>query len=44
VGLISMIILGYVIFGDIPTWWTLAGGAVVIGSGLYLYYRERQSG
>jgi drug/metabolite transporter (DMT)-like permease len=42
VGLISMSILGYAIFGDIPTWWTLAGGAVVIGSGLYLLYRERQ--
>lgn len=42
VGLISMTILGYLIFGDVPTWWTLAGGAIVIGSGLYLFYRERQ--
>lgn len=41
-GLISMSLLGYFIFGDVPTWWTLAGGAVVIGSGLYLFYRERQ--
>jgi len=31
------------VFGDIPTWWTLAGGAVVILSGLYLIWRERQS-
>lgn len=41
VGLISMIILGYIIFGDVPDIWTLLGGAVVIGSGLYLYFRER---
>lgn len=42
VGLISMIILGYVIFGDVPDVWTLLGGAIVIGSGLYLYFRERR--
>ena len=44
VGLIFMVILGYVMFGDIPTLWTLAGGAIVIGSGLYLLYRERHTG
>lgn len=43
VGLISMVALGYVIFGQLPNLWTLAGGAVVIGSGLYLLYRERRS-
>lgn len=43
VGLISMVILGYMIFGDVPTLWTLGGGAVVVGSGLYLLYRERQA-
>ncbi|MDA7949409.1 MAG: DMT family transporter [Hyphomicrobiaceae bacterium] len=42
VSLLSMIGLGYVVFGDVPTLWTLAGGAVVIGSGLYLLYRERR--
>ncbi len=41
VGLISMSGLGYVVFGDVPTLWTLAGGAVVVSSGLYLLYRER---
>jgi len=44
IGLISISILGYLIFGDIPTWWTLGGGAVVISSGLYLFYREKQRG
>lgn len=42
VGLMWMIILGYFMFGDIPSPWTLAGGAVVILSGLYLLSRERQ--
>jgi drug/metabolite transporter (DMT)-like permease len=36
--------LGYVLFGDVPTLWTLAGGAVVVCSGLYLLIRERQAG
>jgi drug/metabolite transporter (DMT)-like permease len=40
-GLISMSTLGYLIFGQLPTLWTLAGGAVVILSGLYLLARER---
>ncbi|MGC2409722.1 MAG: DMT family transporter [Methyloceanibacter sp.] len=41
-GLISMSVLGYLIFGDVPTSWTLSGGAVVILSGLYLFARERR--
>lgn len=36
-----MIVLGYLVFGDVPDRWTLIGSAVVIGSGLYLLYRER---
>ncbi|MEE9586759.1 MAG: DMT family transporter [Hyphomicrobiaceae bacterium] len=44
VGLISMSALGYILFGDVPTLWTLAGGAVVVSSGLYLLIRERQTG
>jgi drug/metabolite transporter (DMT)-like permease len=33
--------LGYLIFGDIPGELTLIGAAIVIGSGLYLLYREQ---
>lgn len=44
VGLLSNTLIGYLVFGDIPTWWTLAGGAIVILSGLYLIWRERQTG
>jgi len=40
VGLIPMIFLGYAMFGDVPDIWTLLGGGIVIGSGLYLYFRE----
>lgn len=40
--IIWMIIAGYLVFGDVPNHWTLAGVAVVIGSGLYLLYRERE--
>ncbi len=43
IGLIFMTLLGYFVFGDIPTLWTLAGGAIVVGSGLYLLYRERKT-
>lgn len=43
VGLIWMTTLGYFVFGDIPSIWTLFGGGVVILSGLYLLYRERRT-
>lgn len=36
--------LGYLVFGEVPNRWTLAGAAVVICSGLYLLYRERVVG
>jgi drug/metabolite transporter (DMT)-like permease len=42
--IVWMIALGYVVFGDVPNRWTLAGVAVVTASGLYLLYRERTVG
>jgi drug/metabolite transporter (DMT)-like permease len=42
--LIWTTILGYLVFADLPSRWTLAGAAVVIASGLYLLYRERVRG
>ena len=41
-GLIWMSALGFLVFGDVPTLWTLSGAAVVILSGLYLLARERK--
>jgi drug/metabolite transporter (DMT)-like permease len=39
--LLSMIGLGYVVFGDVPDHWSLIGSGIVIASGLYLVHRER---
>ena len=33
--------LGWLLFGDLPDLWTLAGAAVVISSGIYVFSRER---
>jgi drug/metabolite transporter (DMT)-like permease len=33
--------LGLAVFGDLPDAWTLAGAALVVGSGVYAFYRER---
>lgn len=37
-------LLGFLVFGDVPNHWTLAGAAIVIASGLYLLHRERVTG
>jgi drug/metabolite transporter (DMT)-like permease len=34
--------LGYLIFAHVPSGWTLAGAAIVVASGLYLFNRERR--
>ena len=41
-GLIWMSAAGFLIFGNLPTLWTLSGAAIVILSGLYLLARERK--
>jgi drug/metabolite transporter (DMT)-like permease len=32
---------GFLVFGDLPDPWTLVGAAIIIASGLYVFYRER---
>lgn len=39
--LLSMVGLGYLVFGDVPDHWSLIGSLVVIASGVYLVHRER---
>jgi drug/metabolite transporter (DMT)-like permease len=39
--LVGVVILGYVVFGDVPDAYTLTGAAIVISSGLYILHRER---
>ncbi len=34
--------LGFVVFGEVPDFWTLVGAAIVIASGVFTIYRERQ--
>ncbi len=41
VGLPSMIVLGWLTFGDLPTWWTLLGAGIIIVAGSYLIWREK---
>lgn len=36
-------IFGFVIWGDWPDLWTWAGAALIIGSGLYIFSRERRA-
>ena len=34
-------LFGFVIWGDVPIWTTVLGAAMIIGSGLYIFLRER---
>jgi drug/metabolite transporter (DMT)-like permease len=34
---------GYVLFGDLPDGWTVLGAAVIVLSGLFIFYRETRS-
>ena len=42
--LIFSVLIGYFFFGDVPTWFMLVGGLIVVGSGLFIIYREHQLG
>jgi len=42
--LIFSIGIGYFVFSDTPTWHVLVGGLIVVGSALFVIYRERQLG
>jgi drug/metabolite transporter (DMT)-like permease len=40
-GLIWATIFGFVVFLDMPDVWTIIGAALIVGSGLYVFHRER---
>lgn len=42
--LVWVIPVGYLVFGDLPDAWTLIGASVIVGSGLYVWYRETRRG
>lgn len=39
--LIWSVMVGYIVFGDIPDGWTFLGAAIIVASGLYVFSRER---
>jgi drug/metabolite transporter (DMT)-like permease len=38
--IVGALAIGYWIFGDLPDGWTLVGCAVIVASGLFVFYRE----
>ncbi len=42
--IVGATVLGYVFFGDFPDFWTWVGTAIILGSGLYVFHRERRAG
>jgi len=38
------IMFGFIVFGDVPSWPTMVGAAIIIGAGLYIFLRERNLG
>ena len=42
--LILGIVIGYLAFGDLPTAYTLVGGMIVIGAGIFIIWREHRLG
>jgi len=37
-------VLGFLIFSELPSWWTLAGGSIIFASTAYITYRESRVG
>jgi drug/metabolite transporter (DMT)-like permease len=37
------IIWGFLVFADVPSLWTFSGASIVVGSGLYIWYRETRA-
>lgn len=40
--MVWMILFGYLVFGQLPDGWTLAGAAIIVASGLYIVHREHR--
>jgi drug/metabolite transporter (DMT)-like permease len=38
------VLFGYAMFGDIPDWQTIAGAVIIIGAGIYIFWREQKLG
>lgn len=42
VQILAMVALGWLVFGDVPSLWTVAGAAIVVASGIYLLLQEQR--
>lgn len=42
-GIIWGVLFGFIIWGELPDRWVVAGALVVIASGLYIYWREQRA-
>ncbi len=42
--IIWAVLFGYAVFGDLPSMATLAGAAIIVAAGLYIFLRERKLG
>jgi drug/metabolite transporter (DMT)-like permease len=40
--IIWAVLFGYLVFGDVPDAWMLAGAAIIVAAGLFIYLRERR--
>jgi drug/metabolite transporter (DMT)-like permease len=40
--MVWMIGLGYLVFDQLPDFWTLAGAGIIVASGLYIVHREHR--
>jgi drug/metabolite transporter (DMT)-like permease len=36
------VIFGYVVFGDVPGWPVIVGAVIIIGAGLFIFFREQK--
>jgi drug/metabolite transporter (DMT)-like permease len=36
------VVFGYLVFGDVPSWEVVTGAAIIIGAGLYIFFREQR--
>lgn len=41
--LLFAVLIGWALFGELPTWVTLAGAAIVMASGIYVAWREHRA-
>lgn len=39
--IIVAVVLGYLVFGEVPDLWAATGSLIVVGSGIFTFYRER---